>query len=297
MSTAADQIAAPAAAKKPRAKPAAKTCGFHNCTSAVAAGSKLRLTVLEVASLYPAAVDGKVATCKSHRMCVGFYGLSPEHAQGTPLFPQCGTPAKVLYLGQSFCEACHNVYLEALCAQIKPRLTVEQIDVVRTQVVKDNYKKPEADPVSAEMAELTAKLDALKAKQAGKPKAKAAAPAAPKKTAPPAPKKTPAPKASDVSASDAEGDDQGSSGSETETVEAAEPPPRAKAPPKVTPKAVAAAAPAPEVVAPVEPVPAPMVIPNPDAFEAEELTKEERALAALSSTAAPKPKAKTGTKA
>jgi hypothetical protein len=246
MSTEADKIAA--GVKKSRPKAATKQCGFPNCPSEAAAGAKLRLTVLESASLYTAADGGKVSTCKPHRMCVGFNGLSPEHAQGTALFPQCGAPAKVLYLGHSFCESCHNVYLEALCAQLKPRLTTEQIETVRAQVVKDNYKKPDSDPVSVEMANLTAKLDALKAQQAKSKKAQPQAAAAAAKKPTTTPPKPSAKKAEP--ASEAEEDEEHSE-DEAETP-------------------VAAAAPS----------------AKPDAFEAEEaapvkLSKEERAAASI----------------
>lgn len=258
MSTEADKIAA--GVKKSRPKAPTKQCGFPGCPTEAAAGAKLRLTVLESASLYPSSDAGKVSTCKPHRLCVGFNGLSPEHAQGTALFPQCGAPAKVLYLGHSFCESCHNVYLEALCAQLKPRLTTEQIETVRVQVVKDNYKKPETDPVSLEMAELSAKMEALKAKQVKSKKATATpAPAPVPKKIPTAAPKAQAKKQEPVSEAE---EDEENTEDEPETVGPPPPPPT-----------------------------------KPDAFEAEEAaapvnpTKEERAAASIGKPPPKEPKA------
>src|SRR4051812_12217205 len=109
--SASEQIAA--AAKKSRPKAAPKTCGVSDCHNEAAAGGKLRLTVLEPASLYPGAVEGKLSACKPHKLCVGFFGFSPEVVQGSALHPTCNAAAKVFYLSQAFCEGCHNVYLEA----------------------------------------------------------------------------------------------------------------------------------------------------------------------------------------
>ncbi len=156
-----EQIAV-AAPKKVRSKAAPKTCGVPDCRAEVAAGAKLRLTVLEAPNMYPQAADGKLSTCKAHRKCVGFDGYSPEVARGTAIFQTCGNPAKVFYLGQSFCDACHNVYLEALVAQCKPRLSAEVIDVVRKQVVADNYTKR---PEQSETPPADAATDALPATQ------------------------------------------------------------------------------------------------------------------------------------
>lgn len=249
MASAADQIAAPA--KKTRVKAAPKTCGVPGCSNDVAAGAKLSLTVLESASLYPASEGGKLSVCKAHRLCVGFYGLSPELDRGSEMTAQCLAQSKVFYLGRSFCADCHMVYLWALLDLVKPQLTTTQINTVRTQVVKANHKKA-VESVAAPAPAPPAKVKGKKAPAATTAVLSvtaSAAPAAPKppkkKAAAAAPVPAPAP-APEPESEEEEDEEE----AETETD---------------VPVPAPDATPVPAVVKPP-----PMVVPNLDQFEAEE---------------------------
>lgn len=168
-----------ATAAATRAKTAPKTCGVPGCENEAAAGVKLRIeTLLEPASLYPAAVGGMFSACKPHRVCVGPKGYSPELTQGTSVFPSCGSPAKLFYEGYSFCEACHNVYLRCLLAQVRHKVTAEHIVAARRQMVTDADAAKPAAPVKAAAAASAATdlpATAVKAPKAPSKSKKAAA--------------------------------------------------------------------------------------------------------------------------
>jgi hypothetical protein len=181
MASASQQIAG--GDKKTRTK-VPKVCGAPNCRQEAAGGAKLRISALETESLYPHANEGKLSTCKAHRVCVGFVGYSPDLAHGSGVtVASCSAPAKIVYLGRAFCEGCHNTYLEALVALMKPRLTTAQVMEVRKKVVEDNVR--ELDAEDAEIAEMEAKAKALKAAKSARAKAAAKAAAG---TPAPAPK-------------------------------------------------------------------------------------------------------------
>lgn len=170
-----------ATAAATRAKTAPKTCGVPGCENEAAAGVKLRIeTLLEPASLYPAAVGGMFSACKPHRVCVGPKGYSPELTQGTSVFPSCGSPAKLFYEGYSFCEACHNVYLRCLLAQVRHKVTAEHIVTARRQMVTDADAAKPAAPVKAAAAAAAdpPATTAVKATKAPSKSKKAAATAA-----------------------------------------------------------------------------------------------------------------------
>lgn len=301
-------MSAAPATRQPRA---AKPCGVPGCADKVAPGTKLRLTSLEVPTTYPLAQDGQLSTCKPHRECVGFNGLSPDIPRDAVIASSCSTVAKVFYLGRSFCEKCHNVYLEALVAQCKPHLTGVVIEEVRRQVVKDNYVAPAVvEPQTQAITDATAALEALKVaagvptkvKKTGSKKAAAApaadgasttvvtAAAAPKAkkasskkaaaaAAPPPPPPPPTPVA-EFSGEEDVADDDGASSSRAETeVTDVEPAKAAVAAPARDPMEVADAA---------EEVKLPESVPP--------LTKDERAAAAVVA-AAPKKASSKKTKA
>ncbi len=212
MASASEQIAAapvPAKKKGTRSKPstddsaaAAPTktkgkCGVPSCEDDVSAGAKLYFTVLEDASMYPRAVEGRMSVCKAHHKCVGFVGYKPDKTQGSKLEPSCGLPSKLVFQGQAFCEACHGVFANSLLAQLKPRITTDIVTVTCRQVYEANFKEP--DPVDQQIASLTAQLAAMKSKKGGTKAAtavKTEAPAKPrgkKAAAAPAPPPPPPP--------------------------------------------------------------------------------------------------------
>lgn len=162
-------------------KVTSKVCGIDGCQREVAKGTKLRLTSLENPVSYRNAVDGKLSTCKHHKICVGLAGLSPET---NPTESACSSgTAKVIYLNKPFCESCHNTYLEALVAQCRPHLTTSVIDVVRRQV--------STPPAPLKSPEASAAPVVKSPEAAPKPKSKKAAP----KSAPPPPPPPPPPPA------------------------------------------------------------------------------------------------------
>lgn len=272
MATASDQIAA--VPKRSRAKVPPKTCGVPDCHDEVATGARLRLTVLEPVTKYPAAVEGKISTCKAHRRCVGIQGYSTEITQGSKVFQACGLTAKIFYNNLSFCEACHNTFLEALVTLIKPRLTSDQINSVRDQIANDSKVGPA--PAAADPQPVKAAVEPKVKTPAPKKAVEAAAKPVPKKATPP----PPPPAVVEPNESAEEEEEASASASHSATEDEKEVAPPVPAPKQAKPTKAPAL-----VVTPPPPVSAapPTVVAAEDPFKAmeEALSKEDKATAVV----------------
>lgn len=273
MATASDQIAA--VPKRSRAKVPPKTCGVPDCHDEVATGARLRLTVLEPITKYPAAVEGKISTCKAHRRCVGIQGYSTEITQGSKVFQACGLTAKIFYNNLSFCEACHNTFLEALVTLIKPRLTSDQINSVRDQIANDSKVGPAPSAVDPQPVKVAAEPKVkTPAPKKAEPSSASAAKPVPKKATPP----PPPPPAVEPNESAEEEEEASASASHSATEDEKEIVPA----PKQAKQAKPVKAPA-LVVTPPPPVVSAVAVTSEDPFKAmeEALSKEDKATAVV----------------